>query len=161
MDQREGTPARAGPTMSSRSPRPSGERAGERRVIRPVILVGGGAVLVLVAAFALRGAGSERLPPELLGHWTTTSDRYEGRAFSLGESRLAIYTSPADSTVHPIRRVTKDDGEGLLVYTIEYEDGAIAPELALAYGPPGARGAPEWIHFPHQPEIEWRKARSN
>jgi hypothetical protein len=114
--------------------------------------------VALVAVLLLRPAGSDELPPELFGHWMTTNDRYEGLGFSFGESTLAIYTSPTDSTVHLIHGVKKDDSEGSLVYSIEYEERGSSQQLTIAYGPRAPSGAPEWVHFPHQPEIEWRKA---
>jgi hypothetical protein len=120
-------------------------------------LAAGASLLALGALLLLRGPGSDELPPELFGRWTTTNPRYEGRAFTLSESTVEIHTSPSRSTVHQVRGVEKDDSEGL-VYTLRYEeDGALVP-FAIAYGARAPSGAPQWVHFPHQPEIEWRKA---
>jgi hypothetical protein len=114
------------------------------------------ALFALAAVLLLRGSRSEELPPELLGHWTTTNSRYEGRAFTLTEATLEIHTSPSSSTVHQVHKVERDESEGL-VYTIRYEDGGTLVPFAIAYGARAPSGAPQWVHFPRQPEIEWRK----
>ena len=149
-------------TMTQRPNRNlKGRRAAPRSTRRKpptrAALAVGGSALALVAVIMLRGPGSEELPAELLGHWTSTNTRYEGRAFTLTESTLELYTSPSESTVHPVREVERDDSEGVLIYTIRYEDGGSVVPFAIAYGARAPGGAPEWVHFPHQPEIEWRK----
>ena len=111
--------------MTQRTNRdPAGPRAAPRSTRRKpptrALLTVGGFLLALVGVFLVRGSGSEELPAELYGHWTTDHPRYEGRAFTLGESTLELYASRSQSKVHPVRGVERDDREGRLAYTIRY-----------------------------------------
>ncbi len=117
-----------------------------------------GLIVVFALASLFRpGLRDEGVPEELVGHWKAANDRYADRGFSITESTLALFTSASDSTVHRIRSATREERAGNLVYTILYEDqGAVLP-FAVAYGPRGPYGSPEWLHLPHQPEIEWRR----
>ena len=140
---------------------PAGSRATtqstSRKPPKRALLGVGGLLLALVGVFLVRGASSEELPAELYGHWTTAHPRYEGRGFTLSGSTLELYVGASQSRVHPVRGVERDDQEGRLAYTIRYEDGDAIVPFTIAYGARTPAGAPEWVHFPNQPEIEWRK----
>jgi hypothetical protein len=139
---------------------PTGSRATTQSTSRkppPRALLAVGGLLLALVAVLVRGSGSGELPAELHGHWTTAHPRYEGRGFTLSEATLELYSGPSQSRVHPVRGIEKNDGGGRLAYTIRYEDGGAIVPFTIAYGARAPSGAPEWVHFPNQPEIEWRK----
>jgi len=145
------TASRPTPTTRNRAASKT-NRGGRLFVIASALMV------VLAALYLLRPSLSDDgVPRELVGHWTTTNNRYADRGFSLSQSTLALFTSASDSTVYRIQSATREERAGDVLYTIRYEDqGGVLP-FAVAYGPRAQDGSPEWIHFPHQPEIEWRR----
>ena len=113
----------------------------------------------LVALLALAGcAGDDRVPPELIGYWTTVEPRYAGRAFELTDSTLTIFTAPEDSSVYAITGTEREVDGGDLTVTIAYENAGDQYLFRLGYGLPGADGDLEWVHPAEQPSLEWRKS---
>ena len=112
---------------------------------------------IAIAAFWWQGRGpSGDTPSGLWGHWTTTSAAYAERAFTLDRSRVAIYTGPADSAVYEVRGISRDEQNGVVVHTIHYADAGELVPFTLVLGG-GTEEAPDWLYFPNQPEIEWRR----
>ena len=67
----------------------------------------------LGAAFGLLGCSGEgAVPAELVGYWTTSEARYEGRAFALSDSTLTIVRGPGDASVYEIISATRETEGG-------------------------------------------------
>lgn len=117
--------------------------------------MGGCSLLVLLAGVGCSGQGG--VPAELIGYWTTSTPRYEGRAFALTDSTLTIFVAREDSSVYEIVGTQLEDHENGALVRIEYQEAGDEYLFRLGYGPAGADGAPEWVHPAEQPEIEWTK----
>ena len=123
----------------------------------------GGKAVAIVSVLALvsTGCGQETVPPALLGRWTTTDSRYEGRAFELTGSDLSIIAAPLESSRHEIRGVDTEmlDG-GQVRLTIDYDSDGSRRQFVISYDRPGPDGVPGWVHLANQPDFEWTRSQT-
>ncbi len=119
-------------------------------------LIPAAALITALTAAAIRfwpGAESTELPVGIRGLWTTSDQRYGGRAFLIAEREVTFQT-PGHATVHSVTAVHERQAGDTTYLTIDYLlDGKPVPwKLRLDSGPEPA------IHLVNQPDMEWRPA---
>ena len=122
--------------MDDRTPSHSGippghaARRGRGSLLWLVLLAGVAVVVAGVLSQNLRqsqpGKGLDHMPTALIGRWTTTAPRYEGRGLRLTKDEVIIQTGPGQPArqgdikslrtwkegLVPVLRITYDAGDG-------------------------------------------------
>lgn len=93
------------------------------------------------------------VPPELQGVWVTTEERYAERAFEITAEDLFFQTGARDYTVHGIRGLRQEEGEGSMTYVFEFRGQSGEREEFRV-----ERRGPTELVFPNQPLVVWRPA---
>jgi hypothetical protein len=116
----------------ARSWTPPGHAAQPDRRSLPWLILLTGVVCVVAGALALNlrrtppGRGLDHMPTALIGRWTTTAPRYEGRALRLTKDEVIIQMGPGQPArqgdikslrtwkegLVPVLRITYDAGDG-------------------------------------------------
>lgn len=149
MDER--TRSRSGTSPGHAAPRGRGSLLWLALLAGVAVVVGG--VLSLNPRQSQPGKGMDHIPTALIGRWTTTAPRYEGRALRLTRDTVVLRTGPA----RPPRRgrITslRTWKEGLVpVVRIMYDagDGPETMDLLLV--------GPDSMRLRNPREVLWTRA---
>lgn len=121
------------------------------------------ALLLLTAAagyFVLRPSrGTDPLPPEAVGRWTTTDPQFADRGFDLTATTVTFHTGPgpADFTRHAVLGTTVKPQQGRQIVTVAYALDGDAMTFAFRL----EEGREPEIHLMNRQDVSWRKAVPN
>lgn len=127
-----------------------GGRRMDRGRNRIAAIVGlGGLALAAVAC-----AEEARVPPELLGHWTSNNRDYRGRAMDFLE-KAVVFQGTDSFTVHPISRLrsSREDESSRTRYEMVYSDRGRPMNATLYFSDRGD------LVFENQRGIRWRRTQ--
>jgi hypothetical protein len=114
--------------------------------------------LTLVAAgvgIAPQLAGSDKVPAELVGRWTTYDPRYEDRYFELRPDAMILLASVGEGTEYAVRRVQRSQISQGSTYVINaYSERGGEYILTLDY-----RDAEQTIALGNPAHVLWRRVR--
>jgi hypothetical protein len=110
-----------------------------------------GAVWMIATGRWLRSPG--KIPPELIGTWSTTEPSHADRPFRITDSTLVLHRGGSDSLVSAITDVRSRRAADGVEYTIQYsvEGESYLFSFTLMGGPDRA------IQFRNQPRLVWHK----
>ena len=113
---------------------------------------------ILIGTVVLTGCADERdprLPPELLGRWTTRAPKYRDRYFELRADGIAVFgrggTKKERSSIVDVDLIR--DGDFLQYHITHLNEVGETYTFSLSYHP----ARPSELTFVNQPSIIWTK----
>jgi len=118
------------------------------------VLAAAAAIVIVAGVLAAMPRGSEPLPEQMIGAWTTTAQKYADRTFELSAEEIAFQQGAGGQMDrHPITGVHSDrDAGGTLVYVIEYDNDKSTYEFSFVYQP-----VENSIRMKNQPQVVWHR----
>lgn len=126
---------------------------------RRLVILGTGAVLIMVTWFATGLFTTRSLPREVRGVWRTDAPNYETRRFELRKGLVVLLegdSANAKVTTHAVRRVWSASVAGGSRYDVQYETAGQPIQFSFVY----LAGPPERIRFANQPNLIWTRMAS-
>jgi len=116
-----------------------------------------GAILLGISLVGCHKPEPLRLPPELLGRWTTTAPKYADRYFELRANHTAVFGLGGRRVdVSPIVAIELvRDGDFLQYHISHLSEVGEVYRFSLSYHP----ARPSELRFVNQPNIVWTKGR--
>lgn len=116
------------------------------------------ALAICAMLLSCESKGPESLPPEILGVWKTSAQKYEGCYFEITKDKV-LFANEADYweniNINTILRIEITPRANQSLYTIYYKSEVGRKYEFSFYYDPSDGGS---IRFKHQTTIEWVKA---
>jgi hypothetical protein len=127
--------------------------------VRRILMALGPIALAVIGYYAWDAfLASVPLPSEVSGTWSTEDGRYAGRNFWINQNAVAFQNGEKTDqfSVHPVKRIRKQQVADTLRLTIDYEEDGKPVTLSLSYQD---IPRPE-IRLANQPKVYWYRTGS-
>lgn len=95
-----------------------------------------------------------RVPPQLVGTWTTTDPQYMNRSLDIGQESITFGTGPGTEATGFVEDVRFSAADGKPLYTISYSSPDGPGRLSFYYGEDGK----QTIRLRNQEQIVWKRS---